>query len=77
MDYKNISPINLNQNKGLKNQVKIEKEKINHKLPLWNTFSNVSVGYLDVDNVEEIFNKPKQRGRAMSYIHENPKLITI
>ena len=37
----------------LNNQVKIEKKKkINHKLPLWNTFSNVSVGYLDVDNEE-------------------------
>ena len=60
----------------LNNQAKIEKEKINHKLPLWNTFSNVSVGYLDVDNVEEIINKANQRGRAMSYIHEIPKLIT-
>ena len=59
----------------LNNQAKIEKEKINHKIPLWNTFSNISVGYLDVDNVEEIINKAKQRGRAMSYIHGIPKLI--
>ena len=60
----------------LNNQAKIEKEKINHKLPLWNTFSNISVGYLDVDNVEEIIHKAKQRGRAMSYINGIPKLIT-
>ena len=60
----------------LKNQAKIEKEQINQKLPLWNTFLNISVGYINVDNVEDIIHKAKQRGRAMSYINGIPKLIT-